>query len=82
LAFPNRRPNFWHITTTIYARKSTNGTPTIVNSSFEQTHYIFNCGIEIRSSALRPNTVPDDTMRNHKSTAKEKEEGAEHILAI
>jgi hypothetical protein len=73
---------FGIIATTIHVCRSTNGTPSIVNSSSEQTHYILNRGIETTGSALRLNTIPDDTMRNHKSTAQEKEEDAEHILAI
>jgi hypothetical protein len=73
---------FGTIATTIYICKRTNGTPTIVNSSFEQTHYIINRGLEIRKPTLRFNTVPNETMRDHKSTAQEKEEGAKHVLAI
>ena len=73
---------FGTVATNTYIRKSTNGTPTIATSSFEQTHYIIHRRLEIRSPALRFNTVPDDTMRNHKSPTQEKEEGAKHVPAI
>ena len=73
---------FGTIATTIYACRSSNGTPTIVNSSSEQAQYKLNRRIETTSPALRPSTVSVDTMRNHQSTAEEKEEGAEHISAI